>query len=100
MTQTTDDEPINTYEISPDRQKAEHQLSRSLTGERASLKNIKDEIIKQHYQNLQHIEAVTQDPSSKWTKQIVLPVAYPPSITPLDELNQVGTTNPQFLLQK
>lgn len=92
MAQTTGDEIINTYEISPDLQKAEHQLSISLTGEKASLRHTREEIIKQHYQNIQHIETATQDPSSNWTKQIVLPIAYPPSVIPLDELKQVLRT--------
>jgi hypothetical protein len=82
-------EIVNTYELGPDKEKVQHEISLSRKGEKAVQGYTTNELIEQHYRNLHHIEECLRDANARWAKQITIPHAYPPSLTPLEQLNQV-----------
>ena len=83
------DEIINTYELGPDKEKVQHEVSVSRAGEKVIQEHTQEELIKQHFQNIHHIEECSRDIKTRWAKQITIPHAYAPSIVPLDQLEQV-----------
>ncbi|RDL33831.1 SET protein [Venustampulla echinocandica] len=86
MAQTTE-EVVNSYECSPDKQQMVHKLSISLAGDTPSRKHSKEDILRRHYQNLQHLEGCAK---ASQVKQVILPSAYSPSSVPLDDLQKIS----------
>ncbi|KAF4634476.1 hypothetical protein G7Y89_g3632 [Cudoniella acicularis] len=86
MTENTD-EVVNSYEISPDKQQLTHKVSCSLSGETPSRKHTQEDLLRRHYQNIQHIQGCSQ---ASAVKQIVIPSAYSPSTVPLDQLRKIS----------
>ncbi|KAG9228500.1 hypothetical protein BJ875DRAFT_526591 [Amylocarpus encephaloides] len=84
---------INTYEQGPDKEQAVHKLSNSLAGELPTRNHDTEDLLKQHYQNIHHIEDCEKDTKTTWAKQIVIPIAYAPCVTPLDQLNQISLSD-------
>ncbi|KAH8661654.1 hypothetical protein BGZ60DRAFT_530604 [Tricladium varicosporioides] len=86
MAESTE-ELLNSYEISPDNQQSTHNLSCSQQGEIPPRKHSKEDLLRRHYQNIQHIRDCSQAGS---IKQVVIPTAYAPSTVPLEELQKIS----------
>jgi hypothetical protein len=85
MSQTTQ-VLVNTYEASPDAQRFVHQLSTNLQGQRPSGIHSKEDLLRRHNDNLSLREGSS---AAKAAKQVVLPSAYSPSVSPLETLQKV-----------
>jgi hypothetical protein len=78
------DDSVDTYEISPDQEKAFYQKSSAFQGQKAVQKHSKEELLKAHFRNLELLQS-----SKNATKQLVLLTAYSPSNSTLDTLQKV-----------
>jgi hypothetical protein len=85
MSQTTQ-VLANTYEASPDAQRFVQQLSTNLQGQRPSRLHLKEDLLRKHNENLNLREGSS---TAKAAKQVVLPSAYSPSVSPLETLQKV-----------
>jgi len=77
-------DPIDWYETSPEQERISHEAAASFKGKIAVQKHSKEELIKAHFAKLQLLKS-----AKPAAKQIVLPIAYSPSISSLDTLQKV-----------
>jgi hypothetical protein len=75
---------INTYEISPDQERAFYQTLSAFGGQVAAQKNSKEELLSEHLKNL----ALLRSPKDA-SRRSILPAAYSPSRSSLDPLQKV-----------
>ncbi|EPE34368.1 SET [Glarea lozoyensis ATCC 20868] len=83
------DQLINTYELGPDKERVQHEVSVARTGEKVIQILSTEELIQQHLQNIHHIDECSRDSNTRWAKQITIPNAYAPSMVPLEKLQQI-----------
>jgi hypothetical protein len=75
---------IDTYQISPEQERSFYEASSALKGQIIAQKRSREELLKVHSKNLK----LLQNPKTT-TKQLILPTAYRPSLSPLDALQKV-----------
>jgi hypothetical protein len=77
-------ESIDTYQTSPDQEKAFYDASPALQGQVTSQKHSKEELVKAHFKNLELLQN-----SKPANKELILPTAYSPSSASLSTLQKV-----------
>lgn len=78
------EESVNTYELSPDQRRILYETSTTLHDHDSALDVSKEALLEEHSRNLKLLKS-----SKPLIKELVLPIAYSPSQTPLDSLQKV-----------
>ena len=76
---------IDTYQISPEQEGSFYEASAAFQGQVIAQKHSREELLKIHLKNLK----LLQTPKTA-TKQVILPTAYRPSVSPLNTLQKVN----------
>jgi len=82
------EESVNSYELSPDQRRILYETSTTVHNHDSALSTSKEALLQEHSRNLKLLQS-----SRPSMKELVLPIAYSPSQSPLDSLHKVGTVS-------